>query len=73
LVAAEAQLQSYVLTRHAALGLVLYHDFAGKHLPGLSTTPLIIRMSVRALVAGLATNDLPQLIAGVVRDAIRRM
>jgi hypothetical protein len=73
LAAAEAQLQNYVLARHAALGLVLYHDFAGKHLPSPSTMPLIIRMSVRELVAGLATNDLPQLITGVVRDAIRRM
>jgi hypothetical protein len=70
---AEERLQSYVLTRHAALGLVLYHDFTGNHFPSTSTTPLIIRMSVRELVAGLATNNLPQLISGVVRDAIRRM
>jgi hypothetical protein len=71
--AAEEQLQLNVLARHASLGLVLYHDFDGKHLPGRHITPLIIRMSVRELVAGLVTNTLPQLISGVVSDAIRRM
>jgi hypothetical protein len=73
LAAAEERLQGYVLTRHAALGLVLYHDFDDKHLPSPRATSLVIRMSVRELVAGLATNNLPQLISGVVRDAIRRM
>lgn len=73
LAAAELQLQSYVLGRHAALGLMLYHDFDGKHLPSRHTIPLIIRLSVRELIAGLATNSLPQLISGVVKDSIRRM
>jgi hypothetical protein len=70
---AEVQLQSYVLARHASLGLVLYHDFKGKHFPSLRTVPLIIRMSVRELISGLATNTFPQLISGVVRDSIRQM
>jgi hypothetical protein len=73
LTAAEEQLQEYVLARHASLGLVLYHDFEGKHLPSRHTTPLVIRMSVRELIAGLATNTFPQLISGVVSDAIKRM
>ena len=73
LTAAEEQLQDNVLTRHASLGLVLYHDFEGKQLPSRHTIPLIIRMSVRELVAGLATNAFPQLISGAVSDAIRRM
>ena len=71
--AAERQLQQSVLDRHASLGLLLYHDFTGKHWPSARTIPLIIRMSVRELVAGLATNTLPQLITGVARDAARRM
>jgi hypothetical protein len=70
---AERQLQQSVLDRHASLGLVLYHDFAGEHWPSPRTIPLIIRMSVRELVAGLQTNTLPQLITGVARDAARRM
>jgi hypothetical protein len=73
LAAAESQLQSYVLGRHAGLGLLLYHDFDGQHLPSRHTIPLIIRLSVREMIAGLATNSLPQLISGVVRDSIRRM
>jgi hypothetical protein len=71
LAAAEDQLRDYVSARHASLGLMLYHDFQGRHLPNRSPKPSIIRMSVRELVAGLQTNTLPQLINGVVRDTAR--
>jgi len=71
LAAAEDQLRDYVSARHASLGLMLYHDFQGRHLPNRSPKPSIIRMSVRELVAGLQTNSLPQLINGVVRDTAR--
>lgn len=70
---AERQLQGYVIERHASLGLVLYHDFADNHWPSPRTIPLVIRMSARELIAGLATNSLPQLINGVARDAARRL
>ncbi len=70
---AERQLQSYVIERHANLGLVLYHDFADNHWPSPRTIPLVIRMSARELIAGLVTNSLPQLINGVARDAARRL
>lgn len=70
---AEQQLQRHVLERHASLGLLLYHDFDGKNLPNEQVTPLIARMSVRQLIAGLQTNSLPQLLRGVVKDSIRRM
>jgi hypothetical protein len=70
---AERELQGYVMERHASLGLVLYHDFAGNHWPSPRTIPLVIRMSARELVAGLKTNSLPQLINGVARDAARRL
>jgi hypothetical protein len=70
---AEQQLQRHVLERHASLGLLLYHDFDGKNLPNEHVTPLIARMSVRELIAGLQTNSLPQLLKGVVKDSIRRM
>jgi hypothetical protein len=72
LAAAERQLHDYVVSRRADLGLVLYHDFEGRNLPSTSATPLIVRMSVRQLIAGLVTNSLPQLLRGVVSDAARR-
>ena len=70
---AELQLQLYVADRHTSLGLVLYHDFEGKHWPTRQSVPGVIRMSVRELIAGLATNTLPQLIGMVARDAARRL
>lgn len=70
---AELQLQAYVANRHTSLGLVLYHDFEGKHWPSRQNLPDVIRMSVRELIAGLATNTLPQLIGMVTRDAARRL
>ena len=70
---AEQQLQQHVIERHTSLGLLLYHDFEDRHLPNKHATPLIVRMSVRELVAGLKTNTLPQLLGGVVKDTIRRM
>lgn len=73
LAAAEQQLHDYVVSRHAALGLVLYHDFEDQNLPSIHTIPLVIRMSVRQLIAGLVTNSLTQLIRGVANDAMRRM
>ncbi len=73
LAAAERQLGDYVIERHASLGLLLYHDLEGQNLPSKGTVPLVIRMSVRQLVAGLQINSLPQLIRGVVNDAIRRL
>jgi hypothetical protein len=69
---AEEQLQRYVAERHASLGLLLYHDFDGRRLPGRRTTPPVtVRMSVRELITGLATNSLPQLLSSVARDATR--
>lgn len=70
---AEEQLQQYVIERRASLGLLLYHDFGGKHLPVKHATPLVIRMSVQELVAGLEIYSLPDLLRGVVKDTIRRM
>jgi hypothetical protein len=70
---AERQLQTYVIERHASLGLVVYHDFADNHWSSPRTIPLVIRMSARELIAGLVTNSLPQLINGVARDAARRL
>jgi hypothetical protein len=68
---AEEQLQAYVGARHASIGLVLYHDFQGRHFPSHRANPPVIRLSVRELIAGLVTNSLPQLISLVVDDATK--
>ena len=70
---AEQQVQQLVLERRASLGLLLYHDVGGRNLPSKHVTPLVIRLSVRQLVAGLATDSLTQLLSRVVQEAIRRM
>lgn len=73
LIAAEQQLQQLVMRRQASLGLLLYHDFADQNLPTKHVTPLVIRLSVRQLAAGLASNSLTQLLGRVVQETIRRM
>ena len=73
LIKAEQQLQQLVMRRQASLGLLLYHDFGGQNLPTKHVTPLVIRLSVRQLAAGLASDSLTQLLGRVVQETIRRM
>jgi hypothetical protein len=70
---AEERLQRYVIERQAGLGVLIYHDFEGKNLPARHTTPLVVRLSARQLIAGLATDTLPRLLERVVGENIRRL
>lgn len=70
---AENQLQHYVLSRRAQLGIVVYHDTSDRLYPAPHATPMIVRFSLRELVEKLAVDSLPKVIAAAIADAVGRM